>query len=420
MFNKTIHLGIAAVLAASGVASALDSDPKEPVEEVVDEEIANFLPEPVYVQTLTLDDAIEYGLNSDLTLMDIEFQLKMFESTQGGLEADYEDLQETIKDLEDQMDRLRRIQRELGQRTFQERYMIQEQIKELEEMMENLENTIEKMKSDNTVFRYNQEEAIEAIKMSITSQFMAIKLKEEQLDFIEKTLATQEKRVADLKRQYELGVISKVDYDQATREIAKLESQIEQLEEQIVSETAVFALKIGVEYHPDLTLRKPNLNRHLVLVEQTIPTNELIEQSYNMKVAKENLEWARKERDRIHADKDATKYEKEQADIDVELKLLNISKLKVDGEKAIVELYHNVEKQYHALKDAEKEVEYAKEDFKNMKKRYDIGVISRADYELSEMNVTQALFNYEMEKYNYYLLLQQVNLLEAGVLPLQS
>lgn len=417
--NKTISLGIAAFLAASGVASALDGSYKEPVEEIVDEELENFMPEPILVYTLSLDDAIEYGLNSDFSLMELDYTLKNLESLKAGAEADYEDLQDTVEDLEDTMDRLRKIQRELGQRTFQERYAIQEQIKQLEEYIEEIEDAIEEMEKGQIVpISINQEEAEEAIKLQIISQFMTLKMTEEQLQFTKQTLATQEERVAHLKRQYELGVIPRTDYDVAKRELTSLESQIAQTEDQLVHDTAVFALNIGIEYHPDLTLEKPMLDDQLELVEQTIPTEELIEQSFAMKAAQANLAWAREQRDKVYEDEDSTEHEREQADIAVEVELMNISKLRVDSQNAINELYANVEQQYRALKDAENEVAYAEEDFEHMKQRYKIGVISKADYELSEINLTQASFNYEMEKYTYFLLLQQVALLEAGVIPI--
>lgn len=417
LMNKTISLGIAAMLAASGVMSALGTDGNNQVpDEQIDQELEDFMPEPILVYTLNLDDAIEYGLNSDFSLMNLQYQLDNLESIQAGTEEDYEDLQDTIEDLEDMMDDLRKIQRELGQRTFQERYAIQEQLKELDELMETLEDSIEELKSGNVTLRYNKEAAEEAMKLSIISSFTNLKKMEEQINFTKQTLDTQKQRVDNLKRQYELGAIPRTEYETAKREVTTLESQMVQLEDQLKSNTAVFALNIGIEYHPELKLEKLNIDQ-LELVEQEIETEELIENSFDMKVAKENLEYARSQRDKVYDDKDSSKHDKEQAEIAVEQKLLEITQLRVDGKNKIDSLYSNVKLQHQALKDAENEVAYAKEDFENMKKRFEIGVISKADYELSEMSLTQATFNYEMEKYNYYLLLKQVELLEAGVIP---
>lgn len=469
MLNKTLQLGIAAVLATSGVASTLDIQDPRAVVEAVDQDSEKV------IEVLTLEDAIDYGLKNDFNLLELDYALKSIESGQTGLENNYIDLRDeirrldnTIKDLNDQInkvnDEIKKIDEALKNldeevetasngtddsgsngnggnekpptkeeleviknQLVAQKGMLEEQKKVLDAQLQNLRQTrrdvlnkIDELKTEKIILPYSQEQLKESIKLTITSQFTGLLMVEEQFQLLEKTIATQEKQFAHMKRQFELGIISRADYDRAKRELTKLESQLAQVEKQFINDMAVFTLNIGIDYHPGLTLEKPKLIDQPKLVKQTKSTEKLIEESYNMKTALENLNLARQKRDRVYADGHAAKYEKEQADIDVELKLLNISKLKVDGEKAIVELYHNVEKQYHALKDAEKEVEYAKEDFKNMKKRYDIGVISRADYELSEMNVTQALFNYEMEKYNYYLLLQQVNLLEAGVLPLQS
>src|SRR5699024_8640655 len=135
-----------------------------------------------------------------------------------------------------------------------------------------------------------------------------------------------------------------------------------------------------------------------------------------MKIAEEKLELELYNQEQIYEDKDADKFDEEQADIAVELAHIEIAETKRDAQRAISELYMNIRNQYYNVEDATREIGYSKEDLEKMKKRYEIGIISRDDYESSKMQLTQAEMTLQLELYQYSLLTKQADLLESGVI----
>src|SRR5699024_5069480 len=103
-------------------------------------------------------------------------------------------------------------------------------------------------------------------------------------------------------------------------------------------------------------------------------------------------------------------------DIAVELAIVELAETKRDAERTITELYTDISSQYYSIEDAERELQYAKADISDLKKRYNIGVISKQDYELANMQLTQDEIGLKLETYHYYLLTKQADLLEAGVI----
>lgn len=188
-----------------------------------------------------------------------------------------------------------------------------------------------------------------------------------------------------------------------------------ELKENLKKDINSFSFDIGVVLRSNFTLQTPNLGE-LELVKQEIGSHKLIEDSYSMKIAEENLELARYNRDQVYDDKDADKFDREQADLAVEKEEIEIKELKRDAEQTITKLYSDIRSQYNSIDNAKRELQYAKEDIEEMKKRYEAGVISKDDYELSKINVTQAEKMLQLEMYQYYLLTEQAELLETGVI----
>ncbi|SFE59909.1 TolC family protein [Alteribacillus iranensis] len=427
MKKSVAAAGLAVLLASSGVTSAALADGNEEVlEEQEQEEQAQqdeenqdgeeeVVPEEEPLESLTLELAIEFALNENTSLLLLEDRLAHLKSQLGGSENDYEDILDDIEDLEDEMDDLRDVQKETGQRTFQSRLQLQNQIEALEDQLEPLEDSFRQMNSNIASMEYDKERAAEGIKLSTTSTYMQLLSTRDQIDFLKDSLETERKRVKNVETRFDIGVASWEELDQAQREVTRLQSQIDQLETQLEGNLSVFALNIGVVYDPEITLEAPDTDS-LPKITQETPTEELIENSYGMKQAKEALALAKADRDDIYEDEDANSHDREQADLNVQVEERNIAQLREDMRRTIQDTFNQATTQYQVVQEAKREVSLAEYDYDRLKIQVDIGVLPRAEYELAAAQIDQARHDYDTEKQNYYLIVQQIESIRNGLI----
>lgn len=422
MFKKMTISAATVLLATTAIPSVFAEEStvtNEDIDEVIDENVEDpeseendeVIDEDELIFDLTIEDAINYGMNSSYSLLNLEYNIENIKSQLAGAEDKHRELKFDIRDLEREMDNLRKY----GSATFEARYQIQEALKDMRDGLEDLEDAIEGLKTSEIVTEYTNQQTEELIPFQITSSFLQIIMNEEQIELQKENLEVEKQKVANMKEQYKAGTVSRTDYERAAREVTRLNAQIKEAEEKLQKELSVFALDIGIIYHDDLTLKAPSFGE-VNLVTQKIETKQLIEDSYAMKIAEEKLTLERYNREQVYEDDDANKFDREQADIAVELALVELAETKRDAERTITELYTDISSQYYSIEDAERELQYAKADISDLKKRYNIGVISKQDYELANMQLTQAEIGLKLETYHYYLLTKQADLLEAGVI----
>lgn len=406
-------VGLALLLAMPGYAVVAHADElEEPVaEEIVEDGEAQDDIEFEKINKLTLDDALERALNENSSLMLLKYQLEIIENQEGGTSKDLRDLRFDIRDLERMRDRLRK----LPTNTFQERYAIQQQLESLEDVIDALEEALEQIKSGKVTLSYTEEEARANIQMGTTATYMQLLMAKEERALKENVLKTKEREVNALKRRYELGLASYHDYQVELREIERLQTEIAQADKQWQQEMAAFALSLGIVYHPDLELEPVRLGT-LELVTQEKETEELVKNLFKYKRQEEKIRLAEYMRDRVYSDDDSTTYEKNEADLQVKVEKETLEQIKLDAETAIQQLYYEVEKGYQDMLNAEREWRYAQDDMKALERRYALGVVSKLQYELAQVQLEQAKFAYEMAKQAYFLKTKQVELLELGVI----
>ncbi len=413
--KKGTAVGLALLLSIPGMSSvALADELTDPsVEDVVDEH-ENEEDQDIeleVIKKLTLEQAIERALEDNSSLMLLKYQLEIIDNQEGNTNKDFRETAFDIRDLERTRDRLRK----LGSSTFQERLMIQQQLEALEDKMKMLEDALEQVKSGKVTLAYTDEEAKASIKMGTAATYMQLLIAEEQRNFKKKALQTKDKEVNMMKRQYELGTLSYNEYSRELREIERQKADIAKDEKQWNKDVAAFALDLGILYDEDLKLAPVKLANQQ-LVSQEKETEELITNLFKYKSQEEAISLAEYTRERVHDDEDSTVYEKNEADLKVKVEKENLAKLKMDAETSIRQLYYEVEDSYQAIQDAEREWRYAQEDMRTLQRRYELGLISQAQYELAQIQLDQAKLSYDLARQAYFLKTQQVELLEAGVI----
>lgn len=334
--------------------------------------------------------------------------------TTGGLESTIDYLQSFLGSLLAYVDEYEKYQQ--SQLIREQLELVKTNISMLQSQVTSLENTLDDLDSQYETIFNNRVVARESMEVSITSSYLGLVMLQNQINHLKNMLNTQQTQIAAMKTRYELGLISPRDYEKETRSISDLETQIADLEKQLKNDKVTFALTIGITYDDDYSIEVPELG-DISLVEQTASTEELIKNSFNMVASKNAVLRAEDKLDEVDDLPNRVKEDEELAEIELDIAKLSKEKLEVDLEKVIKNLYQQVQQQYSALKTAEKELAEAKVDHQDLQLYFDLGLLSKQEFDAANTPVTQAEFNYQNAKYQYYLVTKQIELVEAGVIP---
>ncbi|MBY0221638.1 MULTISPECIES: TolC family protein [Sporosarcina] len=431
MNKKGTALGLAFLLAFPGMSTVALADGVEEVEkdgELI-EDVDNIEEDDVILEgdaededsedmelelleSLSLDTVLELALEDNYSLLLSNYQLELLKIQTGGTDSDYGETAFDIKDLERTK---KRLQKASGSGSFAERLQIQNQLEALQDKIDAVEAALEQMESQQVSLIYTEEEAKENIKMAATASYVKLLMTAEQQELQKKALEVKEKEVAIKKRQYDLGILSRDEHSKELREIERQETQLALDKKDWDQELAEFTFDLGVVYHPELKLEPLDLDE-LELVEQQTETQELIENTFKYKSQVTAIELAEKQRTRVYDDEDSKTHDKNEADLKVKIEKEKLEQLKTNGAVTIRQLFYDVEDGFQDIRDAERELKFAKEDDKTLKRRYELGLVSRADYELAGIRVDQAQLKLDLAKESYFLLTKNVELLEAGVI----
>ena len=404
--KRTVGVGLAFLLGISSVSNVVSADTGVSNEEIVEEEVVEF----DVIKEITLDMAIDRALNDSASLMLLKYQLDLINSQEAVVAKDYRDIRIDVRDLERDFDDLR------GQEgSFQSRYAIYNQLDVFGDTLIQLEQAIEQLKTGKVTLQYSEAEARESIKMGTIAAFTQFKMTEDQLDLQKQAVSVKEKEVAAMKRQYELGLVSRDTYNTALRELDIQKSDIEQLEKNTYQEVVEFALDLGIVFTEGFTLVDPDLS-DLQLVTQEKTTDELVKNSFQYKSQLEAISLAEFTRDQVYEDDDSDVYEKNEADINVQVEKQKLSQLELRLKESVRQLYYEAEDGYQAVLDAERDLKNAEEDYQKLERRYQVGLVSRVNYENAAISVEQARVALQLAQKSYFMLTKQIEMVEAGVI----
>lgn len=425
--KKGITLGLAAMLATSCITPVAFAEKVTPkAENVIAKSYSKsgvrFI-EKIHVNELTLEDAIRYAQERNYQSIELDLEYEKLKKREEITEKQRDDKLKEISDLEAQLSDL---QENPPIDEGEDALPIEEQLKSIGEQIQNLhkeiitnevavlqlDSTLDSLELSGKNLLVSQEKVKESIEFTVTSIFIGLIQLEEQIKLMEATYETQKNEINAIRTRYELGLVSRKDFEKATRERNKIENQVDQLKEQLKTEKQNFASTIGITYTGDYTLVKPEIEEPELVSLGDI--DELIDDSYDMQNLKNSLRFAEKALEDIENSDFASEDEKEIARLDVKLAELKMESLAVQLEKSINSTYSQLKQQFEKVKELETEYEYAMEDKDDLRIYYELGLMSRHDYYQANMNNLQAEFNYENAKYQYYLLAKQVLLMKKG------
>ncbi|MER1984371.1 MAG: TolC family protein [Solibacillus sp.] len=303
----------------------------------------------------------------------------------------------------------------LEQSTEQKLSAVREQIYTLTQTYESLESTLEQLDISLRSTYNSRSKMFQAIPISITSSYFSILKAQDQLALTKASYTNEQKTLKAAQVKFELGMLSKKDYDKAIREFSDLEKNIALLEKNLNNSKKTFALTIGIAYNDDYQLVKPQLT-DVQLLTQTVKTEDLITKNFDMVSAEYNLRIAEENLDYVEDKDNASKDEEKQAKLGIEKAKLAITKLENNLQKTIETTFFQVEAQYKAVQDAAQALQVAKDEVADIQVYYDLGIISKIQYEASSLMVQQAEMAYTNALLDYYMLEKKVEAMYEGVI----
>lgn len=292
---------------------------------------------------------------------------------------------------------------------------MREQIYQLTQAYEQLDASLDQLELNMNATYNNQRIMYQAMQVSIASQYLSLVKTEDQLALVKANYENEQRNLKAMQVKFELGMASQKQLDAATREFDDLSKDIALHEKSLKNGKAMLALTIGIDYEGDYALVKPDLGEITALTQQKT-TEELIDNSLNIANAEFQLLIAEDNFDYVDEKDDATRDEKQIANLKIDQAQLAIEKTKLNLDKAIRTTFFQIEAQYKTVQDAAQALQVAKDEVADIEVYYDLGMISKLQYEASSLMVQQAEMAYDSALYDYYLLQRKVDAMYEGVI----
>ena len=286
------------------------------------------------------------------------------------------------------------------------------QIEALEDAIIQLDLAINKLAIGEVKLEFETEETKILMEMMLKSNYIQLYSMKEQQVFQELMTEQVEKEINAVKRRVELGLESPFELKKALRNIENQERDLQQLEKDFQRQLAKLALDIGISYHEDIELLPIELEELSPVQRRDV--NTLIERSYALKKSDQDLKTAKL--DVEHADSKGTEFQIRIAELNQKVAEENRRQLIIDSKKYIDDLYFDAEKGYQDYATKARNLYNAESDYQKLQRQYDLGLVSKYQYEQADAQLKQATFELDMSKIAYYMLLEQVDNMHKGVL----
>lgn len=380
---------------------------------------------------LSLEDIITLATVDNTTLARLHYEYKLLDLNKDSLydqigtqESTNHEIHSNIREMRSQIQQLE-SQRDSGELTEEEIKVIDAQIKQLRDSVSSLmsqadsigdaikRSEIELLKIENQLEQepLQRKNAEEGVRLMIQSTYTGLLQMQDGIKLQEKQLQLKQKELQNQERRYKLGLLSKHDLTKVKRDYDKLQEDVKQLKEQFDLQLNNLLLELNISTkNKKFTIKQIELDK-LPKVRQSETTDKLIENSIEMQLLKQELETVEKQYEQSPS---YLRTLKEQYEINVELTKLNLKQKQVELEKKVNDLYLQANHAYEKLKLVEKETKYKDEDYQKLTIQYQLGLISKYDFEQASMIIDVANNELKQAQINYYLIKEQINALERG------
>lgn len=260
------------------------------------------------------------------------------------------------------------------------------------------------------------DEAKEAIRLSLTAAYCNLLLQNDQIQSVKVAIQIAADEVTRVQHLYNAGRASKEDLRKAKDAKTKVDKQLASLEKSYQAALVELSLNIGIAYNRSIQLK--GISYNIAPVNMPQDTTSLINNSFKMKRAQNDLETAIRERDDLYrraaAGEAISADQLAAADQKVAAARVTITATKTDLKIAIKKLYHNADLAYADYQEAQRTCSETQADVKAAKARYQAGVISKYDYQKVQKQLTTAQINVNSTKLQHYLAVAAIKALQKG------
>lgn len=361
---------------------------------------------------LTLEDVIKRGTENSKNLSLLQINLDI--SRNDAIRTNYEikKAERKIKNYESEIDDLKDRDRSS---TFEERKELRETIEGLEDEIKSLEKAIKQYEAGELKIQYQEEEAKEGVKMMLTSTYSNLLLLKEQMDFTEKSINMAMQEVKKHQILYNLGRITQNELSIVQNSLLDAQKQLEDQKKQYHYTLADLCIDIGISYKPDIVVKPIEIEP--AKFEMQADNNSLIEKSFSLKRAQNDLDSAYLEREEIYKEYEKGKetvYEKNNQDYLVKLAELNLEMTKNNLRNTIEELYRNAEKSYSTYENVVLQLELKEKEMEAMQIRYNLGRVSQHDFKQAQLELASAELSVYQAKVQNFTIQQSIEALHKG------
>lgn len=431
--RKYTAFGLAFLLATSGtstIALADNVEPNEQTQEEVTESNDGNQQDgavegtPIEKQGLTLEEAISHALKANPDLIMLRYQERLLEAQRDSLLYQKDEAEDSLDDLLGMQDDLLNptlpapgVPGGTLEPDWSAIEELDKTIQEIQKGIDQIGDPDEMYESQITNLFLTEDQLKEGVKLATTVTFMQLIMTEDQLDLQRKALEIKEKDVETVKLKSTLGILSHDAYEKKRRELVTQKSNFEQTIKKWEKDMAEFALDLKIELAENevFSLQSPEI-AELKLIEQDKETKALIENSFQYKQQLEAIDNVDKRRDDVYDDLSANPFDEELEDVNLKIEKQKLENLERDLEETIRTLYYDIKDGYQAIKDAELDLANAQEDYKLLTTQYELGLVSRIDYESAYVQVQQAELSLELAKQSYFILMKREELFEVGLI----
>lgn len=274
-----------------------------------------------------------------------------------------------------------------------------------------LEIAIEQMDTNKKTTLVETDKAKEAAKLQMTSEYVTLLSKKEQIETTKKYIELLENDVVRAQSLEKSGGGSKENIVKATRAVREQKEQLGIMEKAYQVDLVQLSFDLGIEYKPDLILEEVTLTEPQPVERKE--RNQILAKSYDIKIKYNDIEQARWEE--IHTNTSGEDG-KDYLDISTRIKEMQGEQLLVEQAKKIDQVYNEAETAYLQVLTATEQSKDALEDYNNNYIRFEKGFISAFDMNKLKFTLSQAQTKEKLAKLKYFALTQKVSSMENGLI----
>lgn len=362
------------VYAAEGVNVVTESQ-----EQAVQEDLMN----------LTLEKVVNRALTDNSNLQILSYQLDILDKQKNGAENNLDDIEDVLDDRDDFV--------------FGEKAGYYDSRDDLLDLLEQLgpKKELSEMQMASTK---------EGVQTLVTSRYVQLLALQDQIELSKQSLEWLEEDLKVLNLKNEVGLVSKTEVRNLEREMESLASKIDDTQSTYDDELLKLLVDLNIPSSENITLADLE-NIEVAQVEKPAEVKTLIDNSYTMKTATKNVEVAELNLKQNWYSGTAGR---QTYQIQVDIAKEQVTQSEKELTNSINSLYDQADTIYESYQDAQRELSYLEEDQNRLRIQYEVGLISKVDYEKINRSVEQKEAQLEQLKYNYFMIQKQIEAAQRG------